>query len=59
MGTEVPEEKLMAALNVTAWFTNEGFNADVRLTEVFPELTTWASAVAPEALPVKFASPLV
>jgi len=51
--------KLMVALNVTGWSTKEGLGDEVRVTEVAPAPTVWTSAVAPEALPVKFVSALV
>ena len=51
--------KLMVAFNVTVSFTNEVLGDDVRVIVVPPAPTTWASAVAPEALPVKLVSPLV
>jgi hypothetical protein len=58
----VPVLNLMVALKVTGWFTvdpaGDG-NDDVTLTVVAWTPTFWTSAVAPEALPAKFVSPLV
>ena len=59
VGTAVPVlTKLTVAVTVTCWFTVEA-GSWVTLIEVSPEPTDWTSAVAPEALLVKFASALV
>jgi hypothetical protein len=57
VGTDVPLTKLIVALNVACWFTDEGFTADTRATEVAPEPTDWG--YAGEVLLAKFVSPLV
>jgi hypothetical protein len=46
----------MAALKVTDWFTDVGFNVEVNATDVVPEPTDWGYVF--ETLPVKFESPV-
>jgi hypothetical protein len=59
VGTAFPVlVKLTVAVNVTCWFTAEAGNC-VTLIDVSPEPTDWTSAVAPDALPEKFVSPLL
>jgi len=60
VGVDVPPVELMVAVKVTAWFTvEEAGRDDASATVVAAVPTDWTSAVAPEALLEKFASPLV